>query len=341
MEYGIYFNNDSANKTIGAALEELENMFFIENSTSESEKNILDNHEIISDEEITSINKTFENLQLSNFEFAENSNNYIEDNVHDDLKLKVKEVFEKGKCLCHPNCFKKIGYERFLARRAEFKSLDKTIRDMVIKGQLMAFQKEGKPIKNNEDKKYSRFNFRFNDNLSICRIAYLALVGVNHKYLDNIKEHLQKYGLEERTHGNTGKTPKNKNRIEITYDLAYGIREFLKNYGEIHGIPSPGRKFTKFTMPVVFLPTSFSYASVYRDYVEAYKDEHGSEARVIAKNSFINVWKSVIPSLQFMSPKSDLCETCEKMKMDIQYATEQEKKLAVTENYLTHLNHVK
>src|SRR5439155_2711616 len=45
--------------------------------------------------------------------------------------------------------------------------------------------------------------------------------------------------------------------------------------------------------------------------------------------------------LQFMSSKSDLCETCEKMKMDIQYATEQEKKLAVTENYLTHLNRAK
>src|SRR5688572_7850880 len=42
--------------------------------------------------------------------------------------------------------------------------------------------------------------------------------------------------------------------------------------------------------------------------------------------------------LQFMSPKSDLCEICEIMKLDIQYATEHEKKLEVTENYLAHLN---
>jgi hypothetical protein len=42
-----------------------------------------------------------------------------------------------------------------------------------------------------------------------------------------------------------------------------------------------------------------------------------------------------------MSPKSDLCETCERMKMNIQFATEQEKKLEVTENYLAHLNRAK
>jgi hypothetical protein len=42
-----------------------------------------------------------------------------------------------------------------------------------------------------------------------------------------------------------------------------------------------------------------------------------------------------------MSPKSDLCEICETIKLDIQYATEHEKKLAVTEKYLVHLNRAK
>src|SRR5947208_4981210 len=109
----------------------------------------------------------------------------------------------------------------------------------------------------------------------------------------------------------------------------------------MHGIPSPGQKFTKFTMPVIFLPTSYSYASVNRDYVQAYKYEHESEIRIIAKSTFINIWKNLMPSLQFMSPKSDLCETCKKIKMEIQYTTTQEKKLAITENYLAHLNRAK
>jgi len=66
IEYDIYFDNDNINKTISAALEELKNTFFLESSSSKSEKNILDNYEIISDEEIVSINKNFENLHLSN-----------------------------------------------------------------------------------------------------------------------------------------------------------------------------------------------------------------------------------------------------------------------------------
>ena len=57
MEYGIHFVDDNANNTILAALEELENTFFIENSSSESEKNITDNEEQMSDEEIGFINK--------------------------------------------------------------------------------------------------------------------------------------------------------------------------------------------------------------------------------------------------------------------------------------------
>ena len=81
MEYGIYFENDYANETISSALAELNNIFFIENSSSESEKNMSEDEEnvlVISDDE------NFENLNeinLNNFEFVENSDNYIEDKV--------------------------------------------------------------------------------------------------------------------------------------------------------------------------------------------------------------------------------------------------------------------
>jgi hypothetical protein len=54
MEYGIYFENENANKTILEALEELNNNFFIEISSSESEKNTSDDDEnvlIVSEDE--------------------------------------------------------------------------------------------------------------------------------------------------------------------------------------------------------------------------------------------------------------------------------------------------
>ncbi|CAG8489995.1 14401_t:CDS:2 [Cetraspora pellucida] len=107
---------------------------------------------------------------LSNFEYIDNPNNYIKDKVYEDLKLK-------------------------------FESLDKNIRDMVIKGQLLAFQKDENTNKvNTTNRKYLRFNYCYNNSLPICRATYEALVGVSHSYIDSMIQHLKKHGLEERIH---------------------------------------------------------------------------------------------------------------------------------------------
>ena len=221
MEYGINFSNDSANENILSALEELNNTFFIENDSSSDEKNVSDNEvnpnfDDIEDD-IQSIVENFNEMHLNNYEFVENSDSYIKDKVYDDMKLKVKEFFDKGKCSCNSKCFEKIGYERFLTRRIEFESLDKSMRDMVIKGQLIAFQHDENTKKTtiNNKKVLGCFKYCFNNSTSICRGTYQALVGVGHTYLDNVIKHLREYGLEERIHGNTGKVPKNMNRIEV------------------------------------------------------------------------------------------------------------------------------
>ncbi|CAG8774911.1 14756_t:CDS:1, partial [Gigaspora rosea] len=145
------------------------------------------------------------------------------------------------------------------------------------------------------------------------------LVGVGHAYLENIIKNLREHGLEERVHGNTSRTSKNLDRIEVNYNIACDIYEFLKNYYNIYGMPSPGWQCTEISMPIVFLLISYNYALVYHDYVQAYKDKHGKNVRVMAKLTFINFWKVLIPSLQFMSQKSDLCETCEIIKLDLQH----------------------
>ncbi|PKC50171.1 hypothetical protein RhiirA1_487160, partial [Rhizophagus irregularis] len=117
----------------------------------------------------------------------------------------------------------------------------------------------------------------------ICHSTYQALVGVGHSYLDNVIKHLREFGFEERIHGNTGNVPKNMIHVEVNYDMVCEIYNFLKNYSDIHGLPSPGRKLNKITMPVVFLPTNFSYASVYRDYTQAYKEQYGEEKLHVPK----------------------------------------------------------
>src|SRR4051812_22739705 len=100
--------------------------------------------------------------------------------------------------------------------------------------------------------------------------------------------------MEECVHGNTGRAPKNMNHIEVNYNVACEVYEFLKNYSNIHGLPSPGRKLNKATAPVIFLPTNYNYYSVYRDYTTAYKDKYGMDARVIVESTFTKIWKALI-----------------------------------------------
>ena len=45
------------------------------------------------------------------------------------------------------------------------------------------------------------------------------------------------------------------------------MRNFLENYAEIHGLPSPGRKVNRITQSLTVLPTETSYKSVYRNFI--------------------------------------------------------------------------
>ncbi|KAF0554854.1 chaperonin: PROVISIONAL [Gigaspora margarita] len=275
MEYNIRSNDDDANEIILTSLKDLDTIFFVEHSDSENEED----DENLSDEELDDKeldDEEFDNEKLNDelpdiedddfnldklnklVEFVDIPDNYIEDKIYDELKSEVRKFFKKKKCSCRSTkqpCFEKIGYEQFLKRCSEFESLDK---------------------------KRWRYNYCYNNDIKIWHSTYLALVGISQKYLENIVKHFRDHGLEVCVHGNTGRAPKNMNRIELSYDIACDVYQFLKNYSNIHAL---------------------------------------------------------IPSLQFMSPKSDLCETCKTMKMEIQHATQYEKKVELTENYIAHLNH--
>jgi hypothetical protein len=59
----------------------------------------------------------------------------------------------------------------------ELKSLNKNMHDMIIKGQLLAFQQDENTKKvNANNRKFSRFKYCFNNSLPICRTTYKILL---------------------------------------------------------------------------------------------------------------------------------------------------------------------
>ena len=59
----------------------------------------------------------------------------------------------------------------------------------------------------------------------------------------------------------------------IDKNVAEIVKNFLENYAEVHGLPSPGRSINRITQSIVFLPAEMSYKSVHRDFLAGLEED--------------------------------------------------------------------
>ena len=78
---------------------------------------------------------------------------------------------------------------------------------------------------------------------------------------------LETNGIIPCVHGNIKRMPRWKTKITIDITVATAVKNFLENYAEIHGLPSPGRNVNRITQSLTLLPAETSYKSVYRDFI--------------------------------------------------------------------------
>ena len=57
------------------------------------------------------------------------------------------------------------------------------------------------------------------------------------------------------------------------YNHCYRRDEFLENYVEIYGLPSPGRNVNRITQSLTLLPAETTYKSVYRDFIAGLEND--------------------------------------------------------------------
>ncbi|CAG8842954.1 46152_t:CDS:2, partial [Gigaspora margarita] len=119
--------------------------------------------------------------------------------------------------------FEKVGFKRFFERHMQFRSLNKKELDLVLMGQLMAFEYN----QTNEDSK-QKFNYQFNSDIKLCKNTYLKLIGVGKDYLIQINKSLKTKG----------------------------------NYANVHRYPSPGR-LQHDTQSIIYLPTNEDYTKAH------------------------------------------------------------------------------
>ena len=55
--------------------------------------------------------------------------------------------------------------------------------------------------------------------------------------------------------------------------MAIMVKNFLLNYAEVHGLPSPARNVNRVTQSIIFLPAEMSYKSVHREFLAGLGEE--------------------------------------------------------------------
>ena len=127
-------------------------------------------------------------------------------------------------------------------------------------------------------KKKTRSNkrtfYHWDHNTLLCQETYLNMLGIGRTYFENIRNHLIKNGLLPRTHGNIKRMPQWKTKMVIDKNVAEVVKNFLENYAEVHGLPSPGRSINRITQSIVFLPAEMSYKSVHRDFLVGLEEDN-------------------------------------------------------------------
>ena len=60
----------------------------------------------------------------------------------------------------------------------------------------------------------------------------------------------------------------------INYNVATAVKNYLENYAEIHGLPSPGRSINRITQPITYLPAETTYKSVYQNFLACLEEDN-------------------------------------------------------------------
>ena len=71
------------------------------------------------------------------------------------------------------------------------------------------------------------------------------------------------------------------------------MKNFLENYAEIHGLPSPGRNVNRITQLITLLPAETSYKSVYCDFIAGI--ENDSALKLLKYDAFRKLWHQLTP----------------------------------------------
>ena len=122
----------------------------------------------------------------------------------------------------------------------------------------------------------------------------------------------------------------------IDHNVATAVKNFLENYAEIYGLPSPGRSVNRITQLITYLPAETTYKSVHQNFLAGLETD--SNLKSLKYDAFRKLWHQLTPEIQIMSPRTDLCDTGQNFRNGLQYnACQEEEARELLKNFKDHL----
>lgn len=253
------------------------------------------------------------------------------DPVYSDITSKLS-----AGCLCSGNCLSQFTADEVYMFHLSLFEMTKMERDLLILGKLQVLSRPNDTIKHARQAKPGKrqrvtCDYRF-DHRQVCKDGFLFLHDIGTKHLKNLQKHLRENGPIPREHGLAGRAPATMYPYEVTYDAV----RFIRNYAEIYGIPQPAARRGRADNPPIYLPASQNYTIVHSKYVEA-SLANDPQVKFLKYKSFTSVWKRCLPDIVFMTPRSDVCATCEQFRIDIRDVISEEDKVKLSTEFAAHI----
>jgi hypothetical protein len=138
------------------------------------------------------------------------------------------------------------------------------------------------------------------------------------------------FGPVPREHGSKGRKAYNA----YPFEVVNSAMEFVKNYGSVFGLPQPAAPRGRANQAPTYLPANQNHKIVHLKYQEACT-EKGKP--FMQYRSFIDAWHQCLPHIVFMTPRTDVCQTCENYRISIQRAMSEDEKKKLLSEFSTHL----
>ena len=229
---------------------------------------------------------------------------------------------------CKTECLKNFDAGGIQELQLSLAEMTRDEKDLVVLGLLESCHCSGAETTKGKKRERNWFSYSYKSK-SICATAFRKIFDVGTKQFENLKTHLQLHGPVPRIHGNRCRRPKHA----LTYPAVEKVATFLKAYAKRFGIPHPAPLHGRADMPPVFLPAGMAKPSIHAIY-SASCEEGGCQS--VGRVSFQRVWKLCMPHIVIMTPRTDVCPHCERLRRQVVAAVTEAEKLGAASSLSEH-----